>query len=216
MLRATYRLGRFFINQRLIGFSSPDRPHMDEASEARFERELGNSRAYLEFGTGGSTVSADRLRKPTRSVDCDPYYVAAVRKALRPDTIVDIITVDIGITREWGKPLFRQRTPARLRRWSRYAEAPFERAWPNGFPDFVLVDGRFRVACALESARQARLAGAATTIMVDDYEDRPAYRAIEAYLGAPERVGRSAMFFVTDDTPMIDAAIVANASTDFQ
>ena len=182
-----FKLAKFFYRQRIKGFPTPTAPHFDEETLAFFTEKLKAARSYVEFGAGGSTIMADRLGIPTVSVEGDRYYAKSVRKGLRGGS-VRILTPDIGLTERWGKPLFRKPTPRRLAKWRRYIEAPFGLA-PD--PDLILVDGRFRVACALECARRVKQA----TLIVDDYYDgRPQYAVLERWLGKPHRIGRSAVF----------------------
>jgi hypothetical protein len=138
-----------------------------------------------------------------------------VRRNLSAGTGVTVLHANIGLTEAWGLPLNR-RAPWRARLWRRYIERPFQEiARRTGFPDLILVDGRFRVACVLESVRQAQLRGARTTILVDDYDMRPAYHVVEKHLGAPERIGRSALFRVDPAAvPPIAEATVAAAIMD--
>jgi hypothetical protein len=195
-------LMKFFYQQRVRGFAVPGSPHFDEDTSRRFHELLGVARLYLEFGCGGSTIAADRLKVPTISVESDPYYAAAVHRVLSRPTTVELLNARIGITRHWGTPLFRSPSPARLRRWSRYSSAPFERILKQGrFPDLVLIDGRFRRACLLETAAQALRTGSKAIVMFDDYYNpgREHYRAVETFVGAPSRVGRSAFFEVGAD-----------------
>lgn len=180
-------LARFLYVQRIRGFDPPgDEPFMDQAGIARFRHELARARRYVEFGSGGSTVLVDRAGIPAVSVENDRFYARAVARRLGQGQVRQIV-VPMGVTREWGFPLF----PNRRAGW-RYVSAPWEDGGP--FPDLVLVDGRYRIACALESARRAHAAGTSAVLMFDDYAPRPWYRAVEEYLGEPELDGRAALF----------------------
>ena len=181
---------RFFYAQRIRGFDPPTQPHLDAETAEWLERQLRKTQLYLEFGSGGSTVLANKLSVPSISVESDRFYARAVCRSLADPEIARIRVPSMGMTAEWGMPLFFRRSKG-----ARYVEAGFE-ALGDRFPDLVLVDGRYRVACALESARRASLAGACALLMFDDYEGRPFYHAIEEYLGQPERVGRAALFSI--------------------
>lgn len=200
-LRRIRDLANFWYLQRVRGFDPPQSPELDAGTLDRLTAELGRCTAYLEFGSGGSTLLADRLGVRTVTIESDRFYGRTVASVLTGNT-VSIVPVDIGITAEWGWPLFKRPTAARLARWRRYVMSAFDLI----SPDLVLVDGRFRTACALEAAR--RTDGA--VLIVDDYAERPSYCRIEQYLGAPERVGRSAVFRTSrQDIPqqVIDQAI---------
>ena len=187
--------------QRIKGFQVPDAPHFDPASQPFFLDCLDRARSYLEYGSGGSTVLAGRSGKVFTTVDSDRFFLDQVRRKVGDDGAAGrFIYADIGITGEWGYPLFRRITPARLRRWRRYAELPFE---GGGFtPDLILVDGRFRVACALVTTRELRhLPG--TTLLIDDYAGRPHYHEVERFAELLAMHGRMAEFAIR---PHVDRA----------
>jgi hypothetical protein len=59
--------------------------------------------------------------------------------------------------------------------------APWEKLRTRGIePDRILVDGRFRVACVLQSILNLS-SGSNCFVLVDDYLDRPEYRAVEEF-----------------------------------
>jgi len=191
----------FQLFKLLKGFDTPVSPLMDPETIDRLTTELARAKFYLEFGSGGSTILADKMGVETLSVEGDPVYAKAVRKGLTGNT-VRLITPRIGPTGVWGYPLLNHPRwlSQRLRR--RYVAAPFRE---KRFPDLILVDGRFRVACALESARQANLRGVTANLIIDDYEGRPHYHVVEEFLGRPEMVGRAALFQIgTQSIPPLD------------
>ena len=199
---------RFFYVQRVRGFDPPTCPHLDADTAEWLERRLQNTKLFLEFGSGGSTVLANRLAVPTISVESDRFYGAAVRKAMNDSDLTTMVFPNVGVTKQWGMPIF-----FRSKKGERYASAPFEKIG-TVFPDFILVDGRYRVACALETARRAYMAGSTAQLMLDDYEGRPRYYALEKYLGIPERIGRAAVFEI-GKIP-VDEAAVRNFFSDAQ
>lgn len=189
-------LGEFLIHQRLRGFDVPQEPHFDPESLAAFEPLLRASASYLEFGSGGSTMLANRYGVPTLTIESDPYYARSVREALADDVLARVLVADIGITVQWGAPLMKRPTNRRVRRWRKYVDAPFQPhvSEAHEFPDLILVDGRFRVACALRSAKEASARNRPITMCIDDYADRPWYHAVEEFLGHPRMAGRMAIF----------------------
>ena len=188
MLQTLKGLPAFLYQQRIKGFDPPgDEPFMDPEGSERFKQELAKANNYVEFGSGGTTVQADRFRVPTLSVESDRFYARAVASRLQSQCVEQIV-VDLGFTGEWGAPLISNRNKGR-----RYVSAPFR---GGSFPDLILVDGRYRAACALESARRAHQAGATANLLFDDYGTRPHYRVVERVLGRPEMAGRVAVFNV--------------------
>lgn len=198
MFAKAWSLARFLYVQRVQGFDPPgDEPFMDPPGVERFKRELVKAAAYVEFGSGGTTVLADKAGIPSVSVESDRFYARAVAARLTGGNVRQVV-VDLGLTREWGTPIFS--TPAKA---MKYVSAPFG---DGPFPDFVLVDGRYRVACALEAARRAQLAGRGATLMFDDYGLRSHYHAVEQFLGTPDMVGRAA-FFRIGERPIPQEAV---------
>jgi hypothetical protein len=216
-LQRAKELAGFLYAQRIKGFTAPDRPHMDEPSYERFMDLLRGSKLYLEFGSGGSTVEAAKLCIETICIESDRYYAQIIRDKIGAAAPVTIIDANIGETEAWGQPIMRTATPKRVARWTNYTKLAFEKIHSTGqFPQLILVDGRFRRACTLESARQAILSQAQTLIFFDDYFDRPHYHSVESHLGQPERVGRSALFAIDGKSrPAINASIVAEAHAEY-
>ena len=205
-LLSPVRIFSFFYLQRVKGFGPPTDPQLDHETATWLADELQGTKLFVEFGCGGSTLMADTLGVPTLSVESDPYYATAVRRVLSHPESTEILALDMGITREWGMPIF-----SSTKKGLRYAKAPFERLGARS-PDLILVDGRYRVACALETAAHAARVGGSSKMLVDDYAGRPAYHILERYLGPPARIGRAAMFVVgANDVP---AQVVREYSKD--
>jgi hypothetical protein len=70
-----------------------------------------------------------------------------------------------------------------------------------GQPDVVLVDGRFRVGCALATAFKT---GREIELYFDDYKRRTQYHAVEEILGKPALIGRMARFEVAPTPIPVD------------
>ena len=193
------------IRKRTIGFSVPDAPHMDPEGNAEFQRSIQAANFYLEFGAGGSTIQAALLGKQGVSIEGDPHYARDVRRRLMniPNRI-DLINVDIGRTKQWGYPEDRAASKANLAKWAEYVNLPF-RKLESGFFDLVLIDGRFRVACALRTIVEARKRNAKVRILVDDYHNpedpRPYYEVIERYAPLVRLAGRMAVFEIDPEVP---------------
>jgi hypothetical protein len=172
-----------------------DHPYMDEAGLAAFEAALEACSAYLEFGSGGSSIWAARSGKPFVTVESDGQFLKLVaEKANRvaPDHRGTFLHADIGLVERWGYPVDTDKTAEHLALWRRYPERPWGVVAETVTPDLILIDGRFRVACAL--ATIDRLDGGDWVMLVDDYVDRPHYRPIEAFGTLAATHGRMAEF----------------------
>lgn len=144
----------------------------------------------LEYGSGGSTaLAADLPGKTVFSVESDRDWVAMMQRWFRQESTrgkVHLQHVDIGPTKEWGYP----KDESRRLHWIDYPLSVWER--PDLIhPDVVLIDGRFRVGCFLATLMSIRRP---TTILFDDYGDRPHYHVVEELLPPARHVGRMAIF----------------------
>jgi hypothetical protein len=191
-------LARFLYLQRVAGFQPPGEPHLDAPTVEWLRQRLQSADLYLEYGCGGSTVLANTLGVPTVSVESDRFYAAVVRRVLLDPRLTNILTPAMGLTMEWGMPII-----GRGRKGRRYVSAPLA-ALDGRFPDVILVDGRYRAACALASARAAYRFGCRSTLLFDDYEYRPHYHHVEEHLGVPTMVGRAAVFEIGRSEPPED------------
>jgi hypothetical protein len=172
-------------------------PYLDEAGLALFKGVISTTSVYLEYGSGGSTLLASKKTDLVVSVDSDRSYLNAIATALSDLSIkskCELIHVDIGLAGAWGFPVFTKATEKRRERWKRYPKAPWEFLRRQGVePDTILVDGRFRVACSLESF--LNLSKTSTcSILIDDYAERSCYRPIEQFGDLIEMHGRMALF----------------------
>lgn len=195
---------RFEIRKRVLGFKVPDTPQMDPEGLATFEASLKDANKYLEYGAGGSTVMAASMGKTGITIEGDRYYCRDVRRKLNGQPHkTELIYVDVGPTEQWGHLRDKEQTRENVAAWARYVRLPFEKL-KGDFYDLVLVDGRFRVACALHAIAEAAKRNASFRLLLDDYNDaedeRPHYRVVEDHAPLTRFAGRMAVFDVTPAT----------------
>ncbi len=181
-----------------------------------FEQQIRNSKFYVEFGSGGSTFVAARAGVPFISVESDRRFLDKLMKGIEAEGKFDPARqeyryADIGPTHRYGRPivLFRPRN-SRREKFKRYSDFPLREL--NGkTPLLVLVDGRFRIACALKAFRALR-GKDGWTLLVDDFLDREKYGVLTEFGTIREYVGRMAVFDgLKDFSPeRLDAAIAQN------
>lgn len=167
---------------------------MPEREAALLEACYRDADNILEYGAGGSTVLAAELSgKHITSVESDRRWVRRMRRwfALTPPvqgSSVELVWANIGATSDWGHP-------ADDTAWRRFADYPLGIWKRKGLPhpDVVLVDGRFRVGCALATAFNITRP---VTLLFDDYTRHNGYRQVEGFIGVPEMTGRMARFRV--------------------
>ena len=94
----------------------------------------------------------------------------------------------VGKTGKWGTPI----DGSAFRRYHLYPCSIWD---IEGFqhPDVILIDGRFRVACALTAMIRATKK---TTVLFDDYAKRKAYHIVEEFLPKDAVVGEMAKFTI--------------------
>jgi hypothetical protein len=146
---------------------------MTGAEQELLRAALVGRRAGLEFGCGGSTGLMLEAGLPRLlSADTDAAWLARVATDPRcgpahGEGRLRLLHVDLGAVGAWGWPV----DSASLAHWPSYWRDPWEAA---GEVDLVLIDGRFRAACALYGA--PRLAPGAM-LLVHDFWPRAAYRS---------------------------------------
>lgn len=163
-----------------------------EAEAQALRDAYGRANTILEYGSGGSTVMAGEMPgKRVFTVESDKGWAGMMQGWFDqnpPVSPVQVSHADIGPTKEWGHPVDE-------RGWKRFAHYPLG-IWEEsdmGQPDVVLVDGRFRVGCALATAFKT---GREIELYFDDYKRRTQYHAVEEILGKPRLIGRMARFDV--------------------
>ena len=173
-------------------------PHLHPLAREHWRAAIAEARVYLEYGAGGSTVEAVRTVPHVISVETDRRYLATVERRVATSPKAGEwhpLSVDIGLTSQWGQPVLDWPTQARVSRWRRYPSAPWETLGTLGLvPDFVFIDGRFRAASVLESF--VRLPdGAACRFLLDDFQDRAAaYSVVLEFADDVEQLGDAIAF----------------------
>jgi hypothetical protein len=160
------------------GELSDIRIHMTESERDLFEKYLRKARYYLEYGCGGSTEAAVRLKVGRIiSIESDKAWVKQLSQKPEIEAAIEagklkLMHVDIGPVGAWGTPTDK----ATIGRWPKYFLTPFEK-FSYDF-DTVLIDGRFRIGCAL--ACHAFLKDDAV-MMMHDYQTRDGYSEVEKF-----------------------------------
>lgn len=188
---------KFLYVQRIKGFVVPQEPHFDPLCLQFFIDKLQSCNQYLEYGSGGSTFFAAKFGKDFVTIDSDKYFLKAVEKQIVKSGLSDSSSqilhhADIGLTKEWGQPVFTEKNKSRLKKWASYSDIPLVKG-KHFLPDLILIDGRFRVACALKSVKYLH-DKVSYTILVDDYVGRTEYCEIERFAELVKLKGRMAVF----------------------
>jgi len=120
---------------------------------------------YVEWGAGGSTeLVLTHSNATVYSVDSSPTWLQRVASTLSPAMAArwNPLHADIGKVKMWGYPL--QSVNETIA--ARYYQAPL-RYLPQA--DVILIDGRWRVRCALEVYQRAK---EGAIVLMHDYTER--------------------------------------------
>jgi hypothetical protein len=164
--------------------------------------------AYIEWGSGGSTSLVSwlalngTLPRNLRavSVDSSPKHQqhtrvrSSVARRAEQRGIVTLLTSSYGAEKAHGHPAESARFHSAVRSAAaKYVAAPFTALPQSHAVEVALIDGRFRVACALEVLKHA---SPTTRILMHDYgtKDHAEYSHILNYYVLMRQVGTLAMF----------------------
>ncbi len=143
-----------------------------------FEKKLLNSKLYLEYGSGSSTLLADRNNIIYYSIESDKIFYKNLKEKLKSK---NYFLKDFGIVSKGSRPiLFTYRKFFIKKRAQKYAEdilCYFKKE--NLIPDLILIDGRYRVLCALFVYKFLNEKKCSSTIIIDDYKKRPYLHVLE-------------------------------------
>jgi len=150
---------------------------MTDQEQACFSQFLRRAASYVEFGCGGSTLLASKLVSgAVTSVDSSKKWLKRVRAESRKNADClppKLIHVDIGRIGKWGRPIDR----STIDRWPEYSSGIWNVPGTRD-ADLYLVDGRFRVACFMQTLLHCK---PDALVLFHDYICRPKYHVVEAF-----------------------------------
>jgi hypothetical protein len=151
------------------------------------------SKNYLEFGSGGSTLYVlDHSGASITSVDSYEIWVLEMMKYKSVKDAVaskrlEFYYANIGKTLHTGYP----DGNASKELYPTYSKSVFDNI-NGGEVDLVLIDGRFRVACTLQTILHCPSA----KIAIHDFCNRPEYHVVLDYLEEVESADSLGVFHV--------------------
>lgn len=156
-----------------------------------FVKHLNKCKIYGEYGCGASTIFAiDNFKGKIYSVETDKKWRDKIFKNVKDkkaEQRASIEWVDVGEVANWGYP----KTMSKKENFIEYQKS----IWKKEKPDFVLIDGRFRVACFLQSILHCN---DKCEIIIDDYYDRKHYFCVEEVLELKQIYGDRMALFIKD------------------
>lgn len=186
-----------------------------------FLKRIQVANRYLEFGAGASTIAAASKGIKTVTIETDPLFLGAVAESLfnkKIDQHVTLIIRPIGLLGPWGSPfisLFSPVTKNRSRLFGEYSEPPLFGSVHGAYlPDLILIDGKFRVACALKLLDYFRRHEHTDyEIIFDDYVGRKQYHILESFFDVGSRMRE---FVTFHHKANIDSAELRQAIKQFE
>lgn len=171
---------------------------MHEREKQLFKKYIVESKNYLEFGLGGSTIfTLLHSNANIVSVDTNKKWIRfmegyrLIKRSLGDRLVIHY--VDIGPTKNWGYPVDEEKAE----NFYKFSSSVFQLRQINDV-DTILVDGRFRVACVLQSVLQCG-ENKGLKILIHDYSFREEYHVVEKYLDLVEKVQSLYVFEIKND-----------------
>lgn len=142
-----------------LNFSLPDT--VCKYLENKFKSATG----YLEFGSGGSTLLASKLvKRPIISIESNIEWYNRLKIQFKENPNVRLHLVDLLCKpKTWGHPSV-ECPDSRKRQYSQIVKT-----LDLSNINLILIDGRFRVACALNIHSYI---SSDTDLLFDDFHDR--------------------------------------------
>lgn len=164
---------------------------------------LNHSHCYLEFGTGGSTIfTLINSNVPIISVDSNEAWIKYMKKyniiRRNLNNRLKIYLFNIGPTRSWRYPINNDNSEL----FPAFSSKVFELEDPKKI-DVVLVDGRFRVACVLQTIIHC-YQNNNLRILIHDYPSREGYKIVEEFLDVIDSVKLLYVFKVKENINLDD------------
>ncbi|WP_022852612.1 hypothetical protein [Thermodesulfatator atlanticus] len=168
---------------------------MKRKEKLLFDKLIKASKHYLEFGLGGSTLRAlAKSRSIIYTVESSMEWIEYMRKYRIVKKFENerlfIYYVNIGPTKEMGFPV----SDAYKNVFEKYSSNIFHFINPQKI-DLVLIDGRFRVACALKTILKC-YGNENIKILIHDFWNRNQYHIVLKYLEVLDKVEKLGLFSI--------------------
>lgn len=170
------------------------RPSMRPREIALLTALLRRTKHMVEFGAGGSTTLALKLGvSHLVSVESDEEWISRIladdaAARAQEDGRLKLLRADIGPIGFLGGP----GKGSDREKWASYSRTPWAHLDGHS-PDLILIDGRFRVACILDSLLRV---DRQTVLAIHDFWNRSAYHAVLPFLDELNRCESLGVFRV--------------------
>tara|TARA_B100001758_G_scaffold36350_2_gene27637 strand:- start:52 stop:624 length:573 start_codon:yes stop_codon:yes gene_type:complete len=124
-------------------------PHLSKNDKEMFYTYLNNASVYLEYGSGGSTYQASIRNniKHIFTIESDINWQNKLKKKITNTNITYIFNEMQTLPNNWGKPGKNASDIQKINYSNHIRNLNYN--MQNNI-DFILIDGRFRVACCLK------------------------------------------------------------------
>ncbi len=140
-----------------------------------FFKKISISNYYFEIGSGNSTLLAEKKNKFFFSIETSKSFYNFMLSKIHKKNNLKFF--NLGIVGDFSYPIFINKKTAI--NYIKYIEKFFKF---KKFPDFILVDGRYRVLFLLKLLKyKKKISLNKTCILLDDYKKRSHYKVLDKY-----------------------------------
>jgi len=158
-------------------------PHLAVNDKLLFYKYLNNCKSYFEYGSGGSTYQASKRENINQiySVESDNNWYNNLQKIVKSNNFTYFYIEMNSLPNTWGSPGPKS-TSEQHKKYSNCITNLTELEKKS--IDFILIDGRFRVACCLKCFD---VISSDCLIAFDDFLNRPRYKIVLDYYDIVEK-----------------------------
>lgn len=172
---------------------------MPEKEKECLQKYINCSKNIVEYGGGGSTICA--IKSKVHNIFCvenDKDWLKIIleeyHKINGEKAKLHTSYCNTGPVKRWGYPIYENYKSSGVE----YVTNVWKKVEKEGVsPDFVLIDGRLRVASFIYSISKVN---PGTVIFWDDYVERNYYHCVEKIIKPSKIVGRAAIFIANNNS----------------
>lgn len=153
-----------------------------------FREKLKKAIFYFEYGSGNSTLLVDKYKKKFISIELDKKFYQIVCNNVKRKKNIKLI--NMGPVGEFSYPIFKNKK--KIIEYIQSINIFFKK---KDYPDLILVDGRFRVACCINIYFLIKKFNKYPLIILDDYKKRKYYKVLNRIFDI-KKCGRMAILEV--------------------
>mgnify|MGYP001323333655 CR=1 FL=1 len=157
----------------------PNKPQFSYKDFVYFRKLIKNKKNIMEYGMGGSTIYLIKRNKNLISVETDKNFLEIIKSKVQNIKLHKsaLFYENIGETNLWGYPIDNRINKKNLIRWKKYIGSPWRYIKTKNFPNLILIDGRFRVACAVLAVKKIKFKRQ-SLVFFDDFNQRDYYNDV--------------------------------------